>query len=294
MTRPIAYIARTRAYYAALGYPKPYEWAQIDAVPFSPLSRPLAEARTAIVTTAAPYRPEAGAQGPGAPYNAAAKFYDVYSGPTDTLPDLRISHVAIDREHTTAEDSGTWFPLLALQRAVETGRVGEMAPRFHGLPTNRSQRHTIEIDCPELLGRCLEDLVDAALLVPNCPVCHQSVALAANALEARGIATVVMGCALDIVEHVGVPRFLFSDMPLGNSAGRPNDPASQDMTLALALDLLEGAEAPRTTRQSPLVWPGPASWREDYANPERLSAEEIAARRVAFDRGRDVARQLRQ
>src|SRR5258707_5895590 len=31
----------------------------------------------------------------------------------------------------------------------------------------------------------------------------------------------------DIVEYVGVPRFLFSDFPLGNPAGRPNDPASQ-------------------------------------------------------------------
>ncbi|MEO1316061.1 MAG: glycine reductase [Pseudomonadota bacterium] len=294
MTRPIAYIERTRAYYSALGYPKPYQWARAPDVPFSPLSKRLDEARVAIVTTAAPYRPDAGEQGPGAPYNAAAKFYDVYSGPTDVMPDLRISHVAIDRDHTTAEDIGTWFPLSALERVVQAGRVGDVSPRFHGFPTNRSQRHTVDVDCPELVRRCVEDCVDAALLVPNCPVCHQSLALAANALEARGIATVVLGCALDIVEHVGVPRFIFSDMPLGNGAGRPNDPASQDMTLALALDLLETAPAPRTTRHSPLTWPGPATWRDDYANPDRISSEEIEARRAAFDKGREIARQLRQ
>ena len=40
----------------------------------------------------------------------------------------------------------------------------------------------------------------------------------------------VLGCAKDIVEYVGVPRFLFSDVPLGNAAGKPNDKASQAAT----------------------------------------------------------------
>src|SRR6185295_13671975 len=140
--------------------------------------------------------------------------------------DLRVSHVAIDRKHTTAEDSGTYFPLSALRRAAAQGRIGAIAPRFHGLPTNRSHRVTLETDCPEIVSRCRADGADAAILVPNCPVCHQSVSLAARALEASGIATVVMGCAKDIVEHAGVPRFLFSDFPLGNAAGRPWDAES--------------------------------------------------------------------
>ena len=51
-------------------------------------------------------------------------------------------------------------------------------------------------------------------------------------LEANGITTIVVGCAKDIIEHVGVPRFLFSDLPLGNAAGRPLDRASQAFTLS--------------------------------------------------------------
>jgi hypothetical protein len=47
---------------------------------------------------------------------------------------------------------------------------------------------------------------------------------------------------------------LFSDFPLGNSAGRPFDTASQDSTLALALRVLEFAPAPRTGVQNPLRW----------------------------------------
>ena len=291
--RPIAYMQRTRDWYLALGYGNPYVWAHHTDAPFQPLAKPLARLRVALVTTAAPYQPGKGDQGPGAAYNSAAKFFSVYSGDTSVDHDLRIAHVAIDRKHTSMEDSGTWFPLPALRRVAAAGRV-QLAPRFHGAPTNRSQKHTIEVDRPEILARCVEDGADAALLVPNCPVCHQTVSLIARHLEANGIATVVMGCAKDIVEHCGVPRFLFSDFPLGNSAGRPHDAQSQATTLELALRLLESAREPRTTVRSPLRWSENADWKLDYCNPERLSVEEIARLRAEFDRGRQTARAMRE
>ena len=291
---PIPYLQRIRTYYAALGYGAPYEWAHYESVPFHQLAKPLSQCRIALVTTAAPYQPNKGDQGPGAPYNAAAKFYSVYSLDAAKDHDLRVAHVAIDRVHTTAEDPGSYFPLPALRAAVAQGRIGSLAPRFHGLPTNRSHRTTIETDCPELVARCKADGVDGALLVPNCPVCHQSVSLAARALEENGIATVVMGCAKDIVEYVGVPRLLFSDFPLGNAAGRPHDPVSQVLTLDLALRLLEHAPAVRTTVQSPLVWSDNPGWKLDYCNIERLSADEIRARRAEFDKAKDVAKAVRE
>ena len=290
---PIPYIQRTREYYLALGYGNPYVYAHYADAPFQPLEKPLAESRVALVTTAAPYQPDKGPQGPGAPYNAAAKFYSVYSGDTSVDHDLRIAHVAIDRKHTSMEDSGTWFPLPALRRAAAAGRI-KLARRFHGAPTNRSQQRTIEVDAPEILKRCVEDSADAALLVPNCPICHQTVSLIARHLEANGIPTVVMGCAQDIVEHCGVARFLFSDFPLGNGAGRPHDRESQETTLELALTLLETAAGPRTTLQSPLKWSESAEWKLDYCNIERLSPEEIARRRAEFDRGKEAAKALRE
>ena len=163
---PIPYMQRTRDYYLALGFGV-YRWAHFSDVPFTPLRAPLAKARVALITTAAPYQPGVGDQGPGAPYNAAAKFYKVYSGATDTIPDLRISHVGYDRKHTTAEDPNTWLPLGRLHDAVKAGRIGALTPRFHGAPTNRSQRVTMETDAPELLRLCREDGADAAVLVPS-------------------------------------------------------------------------------------------------------------------------------
>jgi D-proline reductase (dithiol) PrdB len=290
---PIPYLQRIRTYYQTLGYGAPYEWAHYAEVPFQPLCKPLTQSRVAIITTAAPFQPGRGDQRPGAPYNAAAKFYAVYSGDTARDPDLRISHVAIDRQHTTGEDQASYFPLAALRRAAALGRIGSLAPRFHGAPSNRSHRTTLEIDCPEIVAHCKADGVDAAILVPNCPVCHQSLSLAARALEQNGIATVLMGCAKDIVEYVGVPRFLFSDFPLGNAAGRPRDQASQALTLDLALSVLERAPAPRTTVQSPLRWSDDPDWKLDYCNIDRLTPEEIQRRRAEFDKGKAQAKMLR-
>jgi D-proline reductase (dithiol) PrdB len=136
--------------------------------------------------------------------------------------------------------------------------------------------------------------VDAAVLVPNCPVCHQTASLIARHLEAGGISTVVMGCAKDIVEHAAVPRFLFSDFPLGNSAGRPHDPESQAFTLELALRVLETAPAAQTTVQSPLRWRADAAWKRDYNNIALLSTDELARRRREFDAEKEIAQRLRE
>jgi len=125
-------------------------------------------------------------------------------------------------------------------------------------------------------------------------VCHQTVSLAARHLEDHGIPTVIMGCAKDIVEHCGVPRFLFSDFPLGNSAGRPFDAGSQVQTLELALRVLEQAPAARTTVQSPLRWSADASWKRDYLDLTKLSPESIAERRKEFDVVKIVARAKRE
>ena len=118
--------------------------------------------------------------------------------------------------------------------------------------------------------------------------------LIARHLEANGIPTVIMGCGKDIVEHVGAPRFLFSDFPLGNAAGKPNDIQSQAFTMELALKVLETAVGPRTTVQSPLRWSEDASWKLDFSNIEQMSDEEIARRRAEFDRNKQIAKARRE
>ena len=114
--------------------------------------------------------------------------------------------------------------------------------------------------------------------------------LHARHLEAHGIPTVIMGCAKDVVEHCGVPRFLFSDFPLGNSAGKPFDPDSQAATLELALRLLEHAPAARITLQSPQRWNEDPAWKSDYGSVEGLTSSDLAALRAEFDAAKAVVR----
>jgi hypothetical protein len=114
------------------------------------------------------------------------------------------------------------------------------------------------------------------------------VGLVARHLEAKGIPTLILGSARDVVELCGVPRFLFSDFPLGNPCGRPDDQAMQRAIVGMGLDLLESAVAPRTTRQAPYVWSEDDAWKDAYA---RVSPENALRIRRAGDARR--ARQTR-
>ena len=87
--------------------------------------------------------------------------------------------------------------------------------------------------------------------------------LAARHLEANGIPTVILGSARDIVEQAGVPRFVFTDFPLGNPAGKPYDVEMQRSIVGIGLDLLEEARVPRITIQTPFLWDDDA-WRAGF------------------------------
>ncbi len=163
---PIPYMQRTRDYYLALGF-NPYRWAHFVEVPFTPLADAPRPGAGRVDHDGGAVPAGRGRSGPGGGYNAAAKFYQVYSMPSDTRarsPDLARRLRPL---HTTAEDINTYLPLAQMKEAAAAGRFGSLAPRLHGAPTNRSHRVTIETDTPELLRRCREDGVDAAVLVPS-------------------------------------------------------------------------------------------------------------------------------
>ena len=88
--------------------------------------------------------------------------------------------------------------------------------------------------------------------------------LIARHLETNGIPCVVLGSALDIVEHCGVARFAFVDFPLGNPCGKPYDRAMQREIVEAALGLFETATQERTTQRLPHRWAEDESWRDRY------------------------------
>lgn len=91
-----------------------------------------------------------------------------------------------------------------------------------------------------------------------------------------------------------MPRFVFTDFPLGNPAGRPYDRDMQSSIVATGLDLLAGAHGPRTTFQTPFVWSDDDSWKANYmrVNPEKLDyyREQGKARRAAREEAKAAGR----
>ena len=122
-------------------------------------------------------------------------------------------------------------------------------------------------------------------------MCHQTVGLTARHLESHGLPTVIIGSALDIIEHCGVPRFLFTDLPLGNPLGHPGEAAEQRLIVDLGLSLFTGATGPNDTRQAPVTWADTDDWRARYAE---VRPEDRARLQAAGDARRQLREALRQ
>jgi hypothetical protein len=155
----VSYIDKSREYYLAQGFGNPYRWAYHRDAPFTPLSKPLREARIGLVTTASLLH------GNVVPdIDSMPKV--VYAAPVEPPPEsLYTEHRSWDKEATHTNDLDSFAPIHRLLEAVSSGRIGSLSPRFYGIPTEYSQRKTNESDAPELLALCREDRVDAAILV---------------------------------------------------------------------------------------------------------------------------------
>ncbi len=114
----------------------------------------------------------------------------------------------------------------------------------------------------------------------------------ARVLEQQGFPTVIIANARDIVEHCGVARLVYTDFPLGNPCGVPYDADMQRAIVTLALDLLAGAEGPRTTIEAPFVWPGGEDWKANIFSKDQPFLEGEAKARWLRDKAE--YRQLKQ
>ncbi len=156
---PVPYMARTREYYRALGYEKDYIWAQYDDVPFASLPKPVHELQVALITTSSPIA--------FADLMELPRQKKVWSGPTENAPQAFFTNnVAWDKESTHTRDRESFLPLNAFRQLAAEGIIGDVTARFHGVPTDYSQRQSIEEFAPEVRRRCQADAADVAFLMP--------------------------------------------------------------------------------------------------------------------------------
>ena len=113
--------------------------------------------------------------------------------------------------------------------------------------------------------------------------------LVARVLEAGGISTVTYTNARDIAASAGNPRQVFLNYPLGNSAGRPNDPENQSSVLRAGLKLLEDAESPGIIVDLPYTWSDSGEWMEKFMTNEQpfISEDAEAKRQDLLEKARE-------
>ena len=155
----VSYIDKSREYYEAHGYEQAYRWAAFDDVPFTPLDKPLAESRVAVITTSFLHHHDSA-------WGAPATDKEVYHHPVDAVPDRMFTDdLSWDKNETHTDDTESFLPLAALRSLADSGEIGSLNDRFFGVPTEYSQRKT-GLDADQLAAWCAEDGIDIALLVP--------------------------------------------------------------------------------------------------------------------------------
>jgi D-proline reductase (dithiol) PrdB len=220
-----------------------YPFVENKHAPFIPARRALPMLNLALVSSA------------GA-YIDGTEPFDVTAAGGDTglreIPveveteDLRFAARGYDPK-AVEEDINALIPVARLLEFQGNGIIGQLNPvwwSFAGFIPDAA-RMTDEL-LPELARRLQRYEVQAALLVPASRLCHQSVSLAARAIEMAGIPTMMLAVDKGIVETVRAPRAVFYKGEFGRVAGQPNWPEYQRRILDEALRLIEPFDHPGT------------------------------------------------
>ncbi len=144
---------------------KAYSWRRIDPVPWTPLRKPLAQCRLALVSSAgfvAPGQPpfDESFRGGDPSFREIASDIDV-----STLTEY---HRSESFDHSgLLKDPNLAFPIDRVRELAQAGRIGSVNRRhlsFMGSITATGRLTTQT--APEAVKRLVQDQVDVALLLP--------------------------------------------------------------------------------------------------------------------------------
>jgi D-proline reductase (dithiol) PrdB len=160
--------------------------------------------------------------------------------PTEIDPgDLRFAARGYDAKFVQ-EDVNVEVPLTRLLELEANRVIGQLNSVFWSFCGFIPDAATFaETALPKLVDRLKYYDVQGALLIPASELCHQSVALAARAIEQAGIPTVTVSVNRRTIERVRPPRAGYYEGQFGSVAGKPNFPEYQRRILDEALRWLE-------------------------------------------------------
>jgi D-proline reductase (dithiol) PrdB len=158
MTTYVSYIDVTRA---AFPDQPPYQWTVNESVPWTPISKPLAESKVVLIGSGGVYHKD---QPSFNPMKNDLTFREI-PGYVD-IKDLRISHDFYD--HKDAEqDVNCIFPIERLRELEHEGFIGKLSEmNFTFMGRIFKKTNLLNDMIPHLIGRLKELSIDLAFLVP--------------------------------------------------------------------------------------------------------------------------------
>lgn len=212
---------------------------EFDETPFVK-PKPLAEAKVAIVTTAALHRV-------GTPnFEIGDSDFHYETLPSDAR-DLMLGHYSVNFDRGGfAADINVVYPIDRLQELAASGVIADVAENHYAFAGNQSETVSeIRLDSgPHCAKQMLEENVDVVLITGTCPLCPRTVCTLAHVFEAAGIATIALTRARDVAERTNTPRTLYTPFPPGLPLGKPRDKEFQHEVLKAAFKLLEEPAGP--------------------------------------------------
>jgi hypothetical protein len=213
-----------------------YPFVKNKRAPFTPARRALPMLNLALISSAGSYI--AGSN----PFetNAAEGDFSFREIPVE-IESTDLEFVARGYDPAAVrQDRNAELPLDRLFEFESNGIIGQLNPvfwSFCGYIPNAAR--LVDEMLPRLVERIHRYEVQAALLIPASRLCHQSVSLAARAIEHSGIPTMTLAVSRDEIENVRPPRAVFYAGELGSVSGKPNWPEHQRRVLDEALRLIE-------------------------------------------------------
>jgi D-proline reductase (dithiol) PrdB len=143
---------------ALLTFPAPVN----ESAPFTPLTKPLAACRVAIVTTAGLH------QRNDAPFVGGDQTYRVIPSATPAR-DILQSHSSIGFDRVPVQqDLNVTFPIDRLRELVDRGEIRSLGENCFSFMGAQRAATTIESEtAPEVAKLLLDDAVDVVLLTPT-------------------------------------------------------------------------------------------------------------------------------
>jgi D-proline reductase (dithiol) PrdB len=218
-----------------------YPFVENARAPFTPARRALSMMNLALITSAGAYIDGTESFDLSLP-GGDVTFREI---PSEVeASDLRFSAHGYDPIFVS-QDINVQVPLTRLSEFESNRVIGQLNSVFWSfcgfIP---DAEKFVAVTAAKFVERLQRYEVQGALLIPASRLCHQSVSLAARAIEQAGIPTMTLAVDRDLVEKVRPPRAGYYDGQIGCIAGQPNWPEHQRRVLDEALRLIEPLDQP--------------------------------------------------